>query len=175
MRLAKTAALLFGSAMISLVLPAVANAAQIGFSLTETNNGGIETLSTSLAGAVITGTTDNWNINVSAVGITLSTADLPQVWLERSGETGFNVLSIVSTSVLNLKSETASVGTPDNFCGTGSPLAGGVTCFVGSGGGNDYFATVVEQQATVPEPASLGLAAVGLALVAVGRRRRHAR
>jgi hypothetical protein len=156
-------------AAIGVVLFTPAHAADIGISFNEISvGGGPETLTvTGFAGAVISGTTNNWTITLP--GITLSSADLPQDWVEKAGDTGFNVLSIAASNQIQLQSEHAEVGTSDNFCGTGSPLALGVTCFIGSdGAGNSYFATVTEQVAAVPEPGSVflllsGCIALGLA------------
>jgi hypothetical protein len=147
-------------ASFGIVWSTPAPAAQIGIGFNEITGSGPDTLSVfNFPTAIIGGTTDNWTITLP--GITLSSLDLPQVWIEKPGDTGFNVLSIIGPNELSLVSETTNPGTNDNFCGTGSPLNPGVTCFIGSDGlGNDYFASISE--ITTPLPAALPLFATGL-------------
>jgi len=120
---------------------------------TETSvNGGPETLSvTGVAGATISGTTDNWLITLPPVpGLELGFGSLE--WPEPPGETGHNVLSCAnndcSSGVLQLSSEIAD---PPGF--TPSCGALGATCFIGDDAlGNDWYATVKEVSVSVPGP-----------------------
>lgn len=166
------AAALAAFAAIAFVPPTAARAALIGVSFTETRTGGTETLSVSgYPGATIAGATDNWTITLP--GITLSGFDFPQVWVEAAGDPGFNVLSYGGSDVIDLRSEdtTPPVGAND-YCGTGAPLHLGVSCHIGTGGGNSYYASVNEKTA-VPEPASLVF--FGTALLGLGFAARHRR
>ncbi len=164
--------------LISIGAPSMAKAqAQAGINFHETSNGaGTDSLTSSNPGAVITGTSDNWNIDLSALGITLSANDLPQAWVEAPGENGVNYLTIVDPTTLNLQSEfTGSTPTPDNFCGTGSPLPDGTTCFIGTDtAGTEWFATVTESGPESPEPGTFMLLGLGVAGVAAIRRRKIA-
>jgi hypothetical protein len=166
-KMKKLCALMSAFASVAAVLATPAGAADIGVGITETSvGGGPETLSVSgVAGATIAGTTDNWTITLP--GVALSSEDLPQVWVEKAGDPGFNVLSIAGSDVLHLLSETANTGTNDDFCGTGSPLGLGVSCFIGTDAlENAYFASINEVTQAVPAPA-IGAGIPGL-LGAVG-------
>jgi hypothetical protein len=81
----KLSAALTAFAAIALFLPSAARAANIVVSLTETSvNGGPETLSvTGLAGASISGTTDDWLITLPGVPLSLG---FPTVWVEPPGD-----------------------------------------------------------------------------------------
>jgi hypothetical protein len=110
----KLFALVSALAAVGVVLSTPVPAAQIAVPITETSvGGGPETISVGFAGATIGGVTDNWTITLP--GITLSGADLPQVWVEAPGDPGFNDLSIVSSNTLRLVSEGPLGTTPDNF------------------------------------------------------------
>jgi len=154
---------------VAVLLPMTAHADQLGVTFLETINGpGLDTLSVNLAGAVITGSPDDWFINLNAAGVTLSNGDLPQVF-QSPLLSGYNVLSIVNSQTLQLQAGVANSRTPDDNCGTGSPLRDGTSCYIGSGNGNDYFGTVEQRApapAITPEPATLTLFGTGLLALA---------
>ncbi len=162
----------------------MAHADNIGISFTEYIDGGgagVDTLTVNFNGnlldsSAITGTSDNWTVDLSSLGITTNSNDLPQTWMEAPGESGYNVLSIVDDHTLQLQSEVATASSGDNFCGTGSPLQLGVSCYIGQDNANNQvFASVNEVAPQTPEPASMLLIAAGLAGVGIARRRRPAR
>ena len=157
-------------------------AADIQIPITETEpfGGGAETLTVGFAGATIAGVTDAWKITLP--GITLSSLHLPQVWVEKPGDSGFNLLSIGTPDTLGFGSEVPPASlptTPDNFCGTGAPLNLGVSCFIGRDlAGNSYFAAVNEVK-SVPEPSTwammiIGFASLGFAAYRANRNRHDA-
>src|SRR5215813_13233785 len=90
----KLSAALTAFAAIALFLPTVVRANDVAVVFTETSvNGGPETLSvTGVAGATISGTTDNWLITFPAATL----GGLPLYWPEPPGETGFNILSCLN-------------------------------------------------------------------------------
>ena len=155
-------------------------AADIQIPITETEpfGGGAETLTVGFAGATIAGVTDAWKITLP--GITLSSLHLPQVWVEKPGDSGFNLLSIGTPDTLGFGSEVPPASlptTPDNFCGTGAPLNLGVSCFIGRDlAGNSYFAAVNEVK-SVPEPSTWAMMIIGFASLGFaayrGNRNRH--
>jgi PEP-CTERM motif len=157
-------------------------AADIQIPITETEpfGGGAETLTVGFAGATIAGVTDAWKITLP--GITLSSLHLPQVWVEKPGDSGFNLLSIGTPDTLGFGSEVPPASlptTPDNFCGTGAPLNLGVSCFIGRDlAGNSFFAAVNEVK-SVPEPSTwammiIGFASLGFAAYRANRNRHDA-
>jgi hypothetical protein len=143
--------------------------------ITEISKGGVETLSVDFPGAIIGGTTDDWTITLPGVFFPLAdTADFPQVWAEATGDSGFNVLTLISDgsrssgAVLGLISEdTSPPSTPDDDCGTGSPLPlGPVGCGVDvDQQANQFFVSINEVASAVPEPASWALMLVGFGLL----------
>jgi hypothetical protein len=155
-------------------------AADIQIPITETEpfGGGAETLTVGFAGATIAGVTDAWKITLP--GITLSSLHLPQVWVEKPGDSGFNLLSIGTPDTLGFGSEVPPASlptTPDNFCGTGAPLNLGVSCFIGRDlAGNSFFAAVNEVK-SVPEPSTWAMMIIGFASLGFaayrGNRNRH--
>jgi len=83
----KSCGLISAFAAVGVVLSTPAPAAQIGVPITETSvGGGPETLTVGFAGAIIGGTTDNWTITLP--GITLSSTNPSNVWVEGAGDPG---------------------------------------------------------------------------------------
>jgi len=162
------------------LLATPATATDIRIDITETDHGGgVETLSVSgISGVVIGGTTDNWTLDFTATGIS-GFFDLPDTWVEKAGDTGFNVLSQSPTggALLTLVSEADfTSGGSANFCFNGSPLALGVSCVFGSDANfNNYFVAINEVTAQTPEPMTLSLFGAGLGGIVAMRRRRKSK
>jgi hypothetical protein len=182
-KFAKTATLLFASAMMSLVLPSIASAADYGISFTENLDGTltVDNANPSAGAIVVGGMTDDWTLDFSAMGMSFGGGGIGMTWLEAPGEPGVNYLQQDSSTVLELVSEDTDPSvqppayTPD--CGgTPGPLPDGTTCLIGNDSvGNSYYATVVETVAATPEPASLfmsGLGLAGLAIAGIRRKRK---
>jgi len=160
-------------ALVAVLLsPMAANAVQIPINLVEVDDGFGNLSLTSSLGSV-SGVSGDWTIDFAGTGVTIGSRDLPLVWKQLTG-TLVNRLSNIGGNNLRLQSDVVdNVSTGTNYCGTGAPLNLGVSCYVGSGNGNDYFAKVYERvEVAVPEPSTLALFGLGLLGMGLTRRRK---
>jgi len=167
------AAALTAAALVA--VPGTSHAAFLGFSLTIDDI--TNSVTSSLAGVTVTTLgTQRWSIDFSGSPIDSfpSFAGANNLsWVSGDDDTGVNWLRQSSGSVFLLDGDTTNPAALAGDCGTPAPLAQGVTCYIGDGGGDTYFVTVLDRTGTVSSPATLALAGLGLlAAAGVSRRRR---
>jgi hypothetical protein len=179
--------LLFAACAALLATVPTAKAAEIRLTFTEYIDGagpGNDTLVVDYGGNVldssyITGTPDNWLVDISPFSIFLDAGSFPQSWESAPGQSGYNVITQVDDTTLQFVSGSTTAPTADNYCHTGIPLHNAVSCL--SGIDADFTSTVYTDVTVVapppqaPEPVSIVLIATGLAGVALVRRRRLSR
>jgi hypothetical protein len=162
-------------AAASAMAPLTAHSAQVGFSLTIDDS--TNSLTSSLAGVAITVLgSQHWLVDLLGAGITISpgSGGSNMTWFSGPGDPGANWLHAISATQLELNGDwTGATPGLNSLCGASpNPLAQGVTCFVGTGGSDTFFVTVVDPAAAVPLPGTLALAGLALAcLGAVARRK----
>jgi len=164
---------IFAAAAAIVALTGVSGAAQagVGIPFVEYDYGnGVETLSVvGFPGAVITGSQDNWKIDLSSTGINFWGYPVLN-WYDPSNGT-YDSLTNNRDGTFTLVSDLPSDPGTNSCAAGGSVFSLGTSCFVGTDSRfNSYYASFTE--VPTPEPTTMAILGLGLAGLGFVRRRR---